>query len=579
MHRLTLRTRLALLVLAGVVPFVLVNLGSAYLGYRDARERTARLALDRAHSLARAVEAELTARIAVLEVLAISRSLAAGDLAAFRAEAEAVLARQAPGANILLLRPDGRQLMNTALPPDAPLPVRRNLDNQRRVLATGQPSVSDVYLGRVVQRPVIAIEVPVRHPGGDLVLAMNPAPDAFDALIGRELLGPGWVIAVLDGAGVRVARMPEPDRHRAQPVTAGFMDVWRSGGPGGVIELATSDGVPALIAFSRLAANGWGTAVAVPLAEITAPAWRAAGLTLGVGLLLLLACLALARWISLGVMRPILELLRLAPAADGEPTRLHRGLGLPEADQLAGAFLEASRRRRAATAALVDSERRLRLVVAELNHRAKNALATVQALALQTARGEAGADPARFTEAFTGRLQTLARAHDLLAALSWQGAALGAVVRAGLAPWLEADAGAEQPRFRLRCPCTLALPLAAPGQVQALVMALHELATNATKYGALSMPEGQVDITCGADPTTGAATLVWREVGGPRLAGRPERRGFGTRLLEQAVARDLGPGAQVTLEFGACGLQAAIRLAPRATRPPLPEPELQGIAP
>jgi two-component sensor histidine kinase len=274
--------------------------------------------------------------------------------------------------------------------------------------------------------------------------------------------------------------------------------------------------------------------------------------------------LGLARWLSLGIMRPILELLRLAAREEREEGAVPEGgLGLPEADRLAHALLVQARRRRAATAALVESERRLRLVVAELNHRAKNALATVQALALQTARGDAGADPTHFTEAFTGRLQTLARAHDLLTALSWEGAALGAVVEAGLAPWLEAEAGAAQRRLTLRCDCDLPLPLAAPGQVQALVMALHELATNATKHGALSVPEGRVEVSCQADVVQSRATVLWRERGGPPVPGRPARGGFGTRLLERAVARDLGPEAQVVLDYAPEGLSARISFSPR----------------
>src|SRR3954454_18446105 len=101
MRRLSLRARLALLVIAGVLPLVAFNLASAYLGYREERARASRQALDLARGLALAVDGELRARIAVLEVLALSRALAAGDLATFRTQAETVLARQSPGANIL----------------------------------------------------------------------------------------------------------------------------------------------------------------------------------------------------------------------------------------------------------------------------------------------------------------------------------------------------------------------------------------------------------------------------------------------------------------------------------------------
>ena len=155
----------------------------------------------------------------MLEVLALSRPLAAGDLVDFRTQAEAVVARQTPGANILLLREDGQQLMNTILPPGAPLPARRYLDNQRRVFATGQASASDVFFGVVQNRALIAVDVPVRRPDGSvrLILALNPTLDAFEPLLRRERVADGWILAVFDRAGVRVARVPGGAAMSARP--------------------------------------------------------------------------------------------------------------------------------------------------------------------------------------------------------------------------------------------------------------------------------------------------------------------------------------------------------------------------
>src|SRR5690349_11873167 len=126
---------------------------------------------------------------------------------------------------------------------------------------------------------------------------------------------------------------------------------------------------------------------------LTRPAVRTAVAFMAVEMAVLALGLLLARRISLGVLRPVTDLLRLAAALVAE-----------------------ARRRRGAITSLMDSERRLRLVVAELNHRAKNALATVQSLAMQTARGEAGGEGGQFLQTFTARLQSLARAHDLLTA-------------------------------------------------------------------------------------------------------------------------------------------------------------------
>jgi two-component sensor histidine kinase len=100
-----------------------------------------------------------------------------------------------------------------------------------------------------------------------------------------------------------------------------------------------------------------------------------------------------------------------------------------------------------------------------------------------------------------------------------------------------------------------------PKQAQALVLALHELATNATKHGALSRPDGRVELRCDKS-ATGYLILEWSETAGPPVAGPPARRGFGNRLLERALMHDLGSSASTELHFERSGLRAVIRFAP-----------------
>ncbi|MFL5282638.1 MAG: PDC sensor domain-containing protein [Rhodopila sp.] len=114
-----------------------------------------------------------------------SQSLAAGDLATFRTQAEAVLAREDPEGNAVLVREDGQHVMNLAQPADAPLPIWSDPDNLRRVFATRQPSVSDVFYGPVLKRSIIAIDVPVKRADGNvsLVLAFVPSLSLFEEAI------------------------------------------------------------------------------------------------------------------------------------------------------------------------------------------------------------------------------------------------------------------------------------------------------------------------------------------------------------------------------------------------------------
>jgi PAS domain S-box-containing protein len=241
------------------------------------------------------------------------------------------------------------------------------------------------------------------------------------------------------------------------------------------------------------------------------------------------------------------------------------------ADPAGGAFAVATF---ADVAERKQAERQRELLIAELNHRVKNMLATVQSLASQTSRGPAGADTGRFVQEFNQRLRTLARAHDLIAAGSWDEADLEAVARAALAPLLiNAEPGG---RVRLEGPAGVRI---GPREAQALALALHELATNALKHGALCVPGGRVALRWRSEATPAAAApgdgriaLDWLESGGPALAGPPARRGFGTRLLERGLARDLGAGAEVKLDFAPAGLRAAIRFNPPPHRGQAPVP-------
>jgi two-component sensor histidine kinase len=182
------------------------------------------------------------------------------------------------------------------------------------------------------------------------------------------------------------------------------------------------------------------------------------------------------------------------------------------------------------------AERRQKLLIDELNHRVKNTLATVQSLAAQTARG--APSPSLFRERFEGRLAALSKAHDQLTIRHWENAELRELLTASLAPY--ASAGSN--RIVLRGEDLILRPRA----VLTLSMAFHELTTNAAKYGALSVPGGRVEIAWRPAVENDRAILRigWTEQGGPPVAV-PERRGFGSRLIEGSVAAELGGTARL----------------------------------
>lgn len=191
----------------------------------------------------------------------------------------------------------------------------------------------------------------------------------------------------------------------------------------------------------------------------------------------------------------------------------------------------------------------LRLLINELNHRVKNTLATVQSIVTQTLRS--GGAPLSTRDTLTARIVALSKAHDVLTNEQWSGANLGEIVAQAVQPF-RLGLGEERiviggPKVRLE-----------PKTAIAIALALHELATNAVKYGALSTSEGRVDFTWDLSKGRGPRelTATWREVEGPRVSP-PGRGGFGTRLIERGLAADLN--GEVRIAYPADGVVCTIR--------------------
>ncbi|WP_225204564.1 sensor histidine kinase [Novosphingobium huizhouense] len=183
-------------------------------------------------------------------------------------------------------------------------------------------------------------------------------------------------------------------------------------------------------------------------------------------------------------------------------------------------------------------EERTALLVGELNHRVKNTLMVVQAMAQQTFRD---ADlPERPVETFNERLSALAGAHTMLSRASWGGNTLDEIVRQGTAICRRGTIRAEGPEITI-----------AAGPTIPLIMVLHELSTNAMKYGALSREGGWVEVDWGLDAARRRLSLIWRELGGPPVAA-PSRKGFGSRMIEGAVKRQLS--GETSVDYAPQGL-------------------------
>ncbi|MCC7266113.1 MAG: PAS domain-containing protein [Caulobacteraceae bacterium] len=197
-----------------------------------------------------------------------------------------------------------------------------------------------------------------------------------------------------------------------------------------------------------------------------------------------------------------------------------------------------------------EEEARREALMGELDHRVKNVLAAVQSMANRTARGTTSLSA--FVDAFSGRLKAMASANELLTAARWRGAAVADLAAAELGGLAQHQARWTGPELVL-----------SPRAVNALSLALHELAANALKFGALSTPTGRVDLRWRTLPG-GGVELIWTETGGPPVTA-PGRDGFGLTMLGQVTGRQLN--GEVTLDWRPEGLRARITAGAEALAP------------
>ncbi|HXZ91477.1 MAG TPA: diguanylate cyclase [Burkholderiales bacterium] len=337
----TIVTRLVLLVFAAVAPAVVITGGLLGNDFAEDRKRLEENSIATARAMVHAIDRELVAITAAAQVLATSNRAQAGDLQGFYPQAEQVAALRI-GRNVVLSDTDGRQLLNTLRKPGEPLPMHGNLAQLRRVVQTRQPLVSDLYIGGVLERPVVSVDVPVLRNGeAAYVLSIGALPERFSAILSTQRLPAGWIGAVFDRSGTIVARTHEHERFVGQKGARELVERMAQEREG-ALEATTLEGIRVDSVFSRSAETGWTVALGIPreslvhqLTERTLLAAIAALVSLTIGVLL-------ARWVAGSIARSIRGLV--APAGrigEGQRVVVPR-LGLKEADEVGHAITRAS---------------------------------------------------------------------------------------------------------------------------------------------------------------------------------------------------------------------------------------------
>ena len=420
-------------------------------------------------------------------------------------------------------------------------------------------AIGEFVNGRITQRPTLQFAQAIPGNGGRPEGVVIASID-LDHLAGHQAragLPPDATLTVADRKGSILIRLPNHAEWVGKPLPPDFWSALTAN-RGTVIDLPGLRGNMRITGIAAATPDDLDSVtVAVGLSPKAAFADIDAATRRGVILILLGAVLALVAALLAGralIRRPVRRLLRAASEWRSGDLGARTGLSGPsEFGQLGAAFdaMAASLQKhegelRAEISRSHLLQERQTMMLHELNHRVRNTLTTVQSLARQSRRTD------DMGERLEGRIISLSKTHDLLSRDDWTGASLTTVLENEFAPFREQQVD----RFHLVGP-DLDLP---PRYVLALGMTLHELTTNAAKYGALSVEEGRVDIAwhvVTGESGTRRLALEWRESGGPPVT-EPRRRGFGTRLINGGVGHELG--GTVHLDFDVTGLRCTLEV-------------------
>ena len=529
---------LALSIIALAVPLLaLLAIEAARLTASE-RERLVGEAASSASRIAADLDQTLNSYMAILESLATTPALAEDNFETVYHQAAAALK---PRRLFAFLRDaSGQQRFNTRVPYGAPLPNAKGTDEP--VFEDGRPHVSDVVIGQVAKKPVMAVSVPVtRNNETRYVLSLSLDPALMKELLDRQKLPPEWRGTITDRKGNIIARTRLHEEFLGKPFKEEALRDKMEGARQGT----DLEGRSVIWGSAPSRTSGWLVSVSVP-AELVEASAREALLSY-VLIVAAFTCAGIAG--AVGVARVITRPLALAEKAakslgEGRPVEFKPTV-VEEANAIGAALVEAARLRE-------EAEQQIMLLMREVNHRSKNMLAVVQAIARQMPSKE----PKQFVRQFSDRIVGLAASQDLLIESNWQGVRVADLVRSQLALFRELIGT----RIEISGPLVRLQPPAA----QAIGMALHELATNASKYGALSDENGQVHVTWDlrTGPEEREFVLEWREKDGPPVM-TPERRGFGHTIMVAMVEKSLD--AEVTVEYLESGLVWKVRAPGRCT--------------
>lgn len=466
-------------------------------------------------SVTRIVERDVEGMLTTLKVLSTAPAMEGGNMEAFYRRASTALAQT--DSYLLVIDRKHEQLMNTRVPFGTPLGKGSDPESVERAFTNnGAPLVSNVFFGQTAGKWVFNVYLPAKLPTGeDYLLTLTQNAESMAKAVNRETLSPGWNAALVDGNG-KVIISSDDAVKAGEPF---FLDKVPAISIG--VRNITENGVAYRVATEFSVITGWRIIAWAPRTMVDAPAtWSFLWLSLG-GIIFagiaIAGSLAIARLLSQGVKLVAQDARRLG-AGERIEARPHM---ITEVQTVSAALAKAA-------ASRTKAEGEIRFLMREVAHRSKNQLTVIQSMLNQSVHSAESVGD--FAESFRKRIAGLARSTDLMIANAAQGVDFRELAQNQLQPFTPDD----PKRVVLSGP---ALRLDTES-AQTLGMALHELATNATKYGALANTSGVVKLSWSLSDE--GIAIRWREEGADIEAPTtPSRKGFGTLVLERMLGMAL----------------------------------------
>lgn len=346
------------LVLVCVIPAVVITTLIVARSFNQERNGLERDFVGTARALTQAVDAELVGARSALFILAGSPYLASGDLARFYKEAQRAL-NEFEGDNIILADIDGQQLVNAREPFGSPLPRRGNLEQHRRVIETGQPVISDLFIGAITRKPLVSVEVPVLVDGKPRYgLAMGILPERLSKILRRQKMPADWAVSIVDNNETIVARTLGGDEVVGKKITPELRRALKAAREG-AFEGVSREGVSVLSSFSRSETSGWTVAIGIPKAGLFSIFQQAIYGNLLAAYVLLVAGVLLAGRISARIAGSI-RALRESAVGVGSPGQLTvPDISIQEVNELGQSLIAAHHLVEQRTAERNDLRRRI----------------------------------------------------------------------------------------------------------------------------------------------------------------------------------------------------------------------------